>query len=44
MVLNKNVESYFAEVEQAAFSPGNFVPGYRPLTRQDAPRATLQLP
>ena len=27
MVLNHNPENYFAEVEQAAFSPGNFVPG-----------------
>jgi len=27
MVLDKNPENYFAEVEQAAFSPGNFVPG-----------------
>ncbi|WP_138418802.1 catalase KatA [Aquibacillus sediminis] len=27
MVLNKNPENYFAEVEQAAFSPGRFVPG-----------------
>ncbi len=27
MVLNQNPENYFAEVEQAAFSPGNFVPG-----------------
>jgi len=27
MVLNRNPENYFAEVEQAAFSPGNFVPG-----------------
>ncbi len=27
IVLNKNPENYFAEVEQAAFSPGNFVPG-----------------
>jgi catalase len=25
MVLNRNPENYFAEVEQAAFSPGNFV-------------------
>ncbi len=25
--LNKNVENYFLEVEQAAFSPSNFVPG-----------------
>jgi catalase len=28
MVLNRNPENYFAEVEQAAFSPGNFVPGF----------------
>ncbi len=27
MVLNRNPENYFAEVEQAAFSPGSFVPG-----------------
>ncbi|MDP2211777.1 MAG: catalase [Candidatus Aquicultor sp.] len=27
MVLDKNPENYFAEVEQAAFSPANFVPG-----------------
>ncbi|AEG59670.1 catalase [Desulforamulus ruminis] len=27
MVLNRNPENFFAEVEQAAFSPGNFVPG-----------------
>ena len=27
MVLDRNPENYFAEVEQAAFSPGNFVPG-----------------
>jgi catalase len=27
LVLNKNPENYFAEVEQSAFSPGNFVPG-----------------
>lgn len=27
MVLNRNPENYFAEVEQAAFSPGQFVPG-----------------
>jgi catalase len=30
MVLNRNPENYFAEVEQAAFSPGNFVPGIGP--------------
>ncbi len=27
MVLNRNPKNYFAEVEQAAFSPGNLVPG-----------------
>jgi len=27
MVLNRNPDNYFAEVEQSAFSPGNFVPG-----------------
>ena len=27
MVLHRNPENYFAEVEQAAFSPGDFVPG-----------------
>ncbi len=27
LVLNRNPENYFAEVEQAAFSPGNIVPG-----------------
>ena len=27
MELNRNVDNYFAEVEQATFSPGNFVPG-----------------
>ena len=27
MVLNRNPENYFAQVEQAAFSPGNLVPG-----------------
>ncbi|MGC5326237.1 catalase KatA [Brevibacillus sp. SYSU BS000544] len=30
MVLNRNPENYFAEVEQATFSPGNFVPGIEP--------------
>ncbi|MFH1675704.1 MAG: catalase [bacterium] len=29
-ILNRNPENYFAEVEQAAFSPGNFVPGIGP--------------
>jgi catalase len=27
MVLNKNPKNYFADVEQSAFSPANFVPG-----------------
>ena len=27
MTLNRNPENYFAEVEQATFSPGSFVPG-----------------
>lgn len=27
LVLNRNPENYFADVEQAAFSPANFVPG-----------------
>ena len=30
LVLNRNPENYFTEVEQAAFSPGNFVPGIGP--------------
>jgi catalase len=30
MVLNRNPESYFNEVEQSAFSPANFVPGIGP--------------
>ena len=30
MVLDRNPENYFAEVEQAAFSPGNFVLGIGP--------------
>ena len=28
--LNRNVDNYFAETEQAAFSPGHFVPGVGP--------------
>ncbi|WP_345243817.1 catalase [Pontibacillus salipaludis] len=27
MVLNRNPKNYFTDIEQAAFSPGNFVPG-----------------
>jgi catalase len=30
IVLNKNPVNYFAEVEQSAFCPGNFVPGIGP--------------
>ena len=30
LVLNRNPENYFADVEQAAFSPANFVPGIGP--------------
>jgi catalase len=30
MVLNRNPENYYADVEQAAFSPGNLVPGIAP--------------
>ncbi len=30
MVLNRNPENYFSEVEQAAFSPSNLVPGIAP--------------
>jgi catalase len=30
MVLNRNPENYFAEVEQATFSPGTLVPGIEP--------------
>ncbi|KAG0168130.1 hypothetical protein DFQ28_005333 [Apophysomyces sp. BC1034] len=30
MVLNRNPANYFAETEQAAFSPGNMVPGIEP--------------
>ena len=30
LVLDRNPENYFAEVEQAAFDPGNFVPGVGP--------------
>src|SRR5208282_6565943 len=30
LVLNRNPENYFAEVEQAAFNPAHFVPGIGP--------------
>ena len=32
ITLNKNVLNHFAETEQSAFSPGNFVPGMSPST------------
>ena len=32
LILNRNVDNYFAETEQAAFSPGNLVPGMSPST------------
>ncbi|HXS65305.1 MAG TPA: catalase [Streptosporangiaceae bacterium] len=30
LTLNKNADNYFAEIEQAAFEPANFVPGIGP--------------
>ncbi|HYL04845.1 MAG TPA: catalase [Thermoanaerobaculia bacterium] len=30
LVLDRNPQNYFAEIEQAAFSPGNLVPGIQP--------------
>lgn len=30
LVLNRNPENYFSEIEQAAFSPGHLVPGIEP--------------
>ena len=30
MTLNRNPENFYAEIEQAAFSPANFVPGIEP--------------
>ena len=30
MTLDRNPDNYFADVEQAAFDPGNFVPGIGP--------------
>ncbi len=32
IILNRNVKNHFAETEQVAFSPGNFVPGMSPST------------
>ena len=44
MVLDRNPENYFAEVEQAAFEPANMVPGIGPAPGQDAARPAVQLP
>ena len=44
MVLDRNPENFFAEVEQASFNPSNLVPGHRPVARPDADGADLQLP
>ena len=30
IVLNKNTQNYFAEIEQAAFQPSHLVPGIEP--------------
>lgn len=30
IVLNENAQNYFAEIEQAAFSPSHLVPGIEP--------------
>ena len=43
LVLDRNPDNYFAEVEQAAFDPGHFVPGHRPVARQDAAGPPLRL-
>ena len=44
MELNRNPQNYFAEVEQAAFSPSNIVPGIGFSARQDAAGAGPVLP
>ena len=44
MVLDRNPDNYFAEIEQAAFEPSNMVPGHRAEPGQDAARPALQLP
>ena len=43
MELNRNAENYFAEIEYAAFSPSNIVPGIGYSPRQDAAGAGLLL-
>ena len=44
MVLDRNPANHFAQVEQAAFSPANLVPGDRPEPGQDAHGPGLRLP
>ena len=43
MELNRNADNYFAEIEQAAFSPSNIVQGHRFQPRQDAAGADFLL-
>ncbi len=43
MELNRNPENFFAEVEQAAFNPGQHRAGHRLLARQDAAGAAVLL-
>ncbi len=43
MVLDRNPDNYFAEIEQSTFEPSNMVPGHRPVARQDAARPAVQL-
>ena len=44
LVLDRNPQNYFAEVEQSAFSPGNLVPGIGPSPDKMLQRQALQLP
>ena len=44
MVLDRNPENYFADVEQAAFSPGKSRPRYGSVLRQDVPGQDIRLP
>jgi catalase len=43
MVLNRNPDNYFADVEQVAFNPAHFVPGIGPSPDQDAAREGFSL-
>ena len=44
MVLDRNYEHFFAEVEQSSFSPANLVPGIGLSPGQDADGPRVQLP